>query len=56
MSSIYVHTGNGPIWKPVILTEVESCRKNWWLNLLYLQNYVNVDEMVGNFNFSEVIK
>uniref|UniRef100_A0A336LJU7 CSON009735 protein n=1 Tax=Culicoides sonorensis TaxID=179676 RepID=A0A336LJU7_CULSO len=37
--------GSGGYWK--FWTEVEKtlCRRNWWANLLYINNYVNVDEI-----------
>lgn len=43
-STWLTHVGSGPIWK--LATEVERthCRKNWWTNLLFINNYVNADE------------
>lgn len=43
-STWLIHVGSGPIWK--LATEVERthCRKNWWTNLLFINNYVNADE------------
>nr|XP_018904118.1 PREDICTED: nose resistant to fluoxetine protein 6-like [Bemisia tabaci] len=32
---------NGPMWKTVIETEVDYCRKGWWTNLLFINNYYN---------------
>ncbi|XP_064214043.1 nose resistant to fluoxetine protein 6-like [Tribolium castaneum] len=34
------HFGNGPLWKSVNTTLVESCKNNWWSSLLYITNYV----------------
>lgn len=39
--------GYGPAWKHITLTERNSCRSNWWTNLLYVNNYVNADNMVN---------
>ncbi|XP_058830752.1 nose resistant to fluoxetine protein 6-like [Topomyia yanbarensis] len=35
---------DGPLWKRGTQTEKYFCRKNWWTNLLYVNNYVNADE------------
>ncbi|XP_058833427.1 nose resistant to fluoxetine protein 6-like [Topomyia yanbarensis] len=35
---------NGPIWKQGSETEKAFCRRNWWTNLLYVNNYVNADQ------------
>lgn len=34
----------GPGWKRVAEVERSYCRRNWWTNLLYINNYVNVPE------------
>lgn len=49
-ASVYAHTGSGPLWKAVVYPEVLDCRKNWWASLIYLGNYINVDEMVPILN------
>ncbi|XP_053686956.1 nose resistant to fluoxetine protein 6-like [Sabethes cyaneus] len=35
---------DGPIWKRVAETERTFCRNNWWANLLFVNNYLTVDE------------
>lgn len=40
------YMGDGPLWKLIIYPEAEYCRKNWWTNLLFINNYVNSEEMV----------
>ncbi|XP_055610840.1 nose resistant to fluoxetine protein 6-like [Uranotaenia lowii] len=35
---------NGPMWPRGTSTERYFCRKNWWTNILYVNNYVNADE------------
>ncbi|KAI1294868.1 Nose resistant to fluoxetine protein 6 [Halotydeus destructor] len=40
--------GSGPIWKKEMNWQSEGCQKNWWLSLLYLNNWIEpVDEMCG---------
>ncbi|ETN67035.1 hypothetical protein AND_001167 [Anopheles darlingi] len=34
----------GPIWRWGAETEQVFCRRNWWTNLLYINNYVNADQ------------
>lgn len=33
--------GEGPLWKRISGGEKTYCRRNWWTNLLYVNNYVN---------------
>ncbi|KAL4713616.1 hypothetical protein ACJJTC_016699 [Scirpophaga incertulas] len=35
---------DGPYWSTVAF-DVAGCRKNWWLSLLYVQNYVDTNHM-----------
>ncbi|XP_065086712.1 nose resistant to fluoxetine protein 6-like [Ochlerotatus camptorhynchus] len=35
---------DGPRWKLGVETERTFCRRNWWTNLLYINNYVNADQ------------
>ncbi|RVE43113.1 hypothetical protein evm_012229 [Chilo suppressalis] len=37
--------GEGPLWKDKILLEKDRCEKNWWTNVLYVNNYVDVENM-----------
>lgn len=40
--------GSGPIWKREMTWQSEGCQKNWWTNLLFINNWVEpVDEMVS---------
>ncbi|XP_033611673.1 nose resistant to fluoxetine protein 6-like isoform X2 [Cryptotermes secundus] len=41
----YIHMSEGPMWNSVVGTEAQNCRRNWWINLLYLNNYYKVEEM-----------
>ncbi|XP_035910418.1 nose resistant to fluoxetine protein 6-like [Anopheles stephensi] len=35
---------DGPLWPRGAEVERNLCRRNWWTNLLYVNNYVNADE------------
>ncbi|XP_055843240.1 nose resistant to fluoxetine protein 6-like [Episyrphus balteatus] len=37
--------GNGPIWQSTIGLEQERCQQSWWLNILYINNYVGTDNL-----------
>ncbi|XP_046600074.1 nose resistant to fluoxetine protein 6 isoform X3 [Neodiprion lecontei] len=39
--------GNGLIGGSFVARSVENCHENWWVNLLYLQNFVNKERMVN---------
>lgn len=43
----YIHMSEGPMWNSVVGTEAQNCRHNWWINLLYLNNYYKFEEMVS---------
>ncbi|RVE47464.1 hypothetical protein evm_007875 [Chilo suppressalis] len=45
MAAVIEHTGSGPLWNRFIDVEADTCRENWWLNLLMLSNYINVNNM-----------
>lgn len=49
-ATVFDHVGSGPMWKMVVSPEVQDCRKNWYLNLLYISNYIRDDHMVINYN------
>ncbi|XP_071452957.1 nose resistant to fluoxetine protein 6-like [Hetaerina americana] len=36
---------NGPMWKSKMGLERERCEQNWWTNFLYINNYVNADQL-----------
>ncbi|XP_023215921.1 nose resistant to fluoxetine protein 6-like [Centruroides sculpturatus] len=37
--------GSGPIWHVTLDFFLDKCRKNWWTNLIFLNNFINSDEM-----------
>ncbi|XP_046600072.1 nose resistant to fluoxetine protein 6-like [Neodiprion lecontei] len=42
--SLLAHrVANGPLWNTLLNTGIQTCQENWWVNLLYLQNLVNVE-------------
>ncbi|CAH0400446.1 unnamed protein product [Chilo suppressalis] len=45
LAAIFEYTGSGPLWHRYSDVEVGACRENWWLNLLMLSNYINVNQM-----------
>lgn len=36
--------GSGPFWNKTNQSERQFCRKNWWINALFLNNYLSGDE------------
>ncbi|XP_035734011.1 uncharacterized protein LOC118446915 isoform X2 [Vespa mandarinia] len=39
------HIGSGPQWNSIIVNNAELCKKNAWINLLYIQNFFPFEEM-----------
>lgn len=46
---ILPYLNDGPYWRMIIYRESERCVKNWWTNALFINNYVNTDELVDSF-------
>ncbi|XP_060529431.1 nose resistant to fluoxetine protein 6-like isoform X2 [Cylas formicarius] len=44
-ATIFNFTGSGAMWKTIVTPEVQDCRENWWINLLYISNYVKPEKM-----------
>lgn len=42
---IFPLMGDGPYWKGLIQKESENCKKNWWVNALYLQAFIKQDNI-----------
>ncbi|XP_047004780.1 nose resistant to fluoxetine protein 6-like [Schistocerca americana] len=40
--------GTGPLWDSVVGPEVNFCRHSWWVNMLYLNNYLHLDQPCMN--------
>ncbi|KAJ4452119.1 hypothetical protein ANN_03636 [Periplaneta americana] len=47
-ASLMYHLGSGPMWNQWVGVNRDYCLANWWTNLLYINNYVNVGEMCLN--------
>ncbi|XP_073830449.1 nose resistant to fluoxetine protein 6-like [Musca autumnalis] len=41
----FVSIGSGPIWQQRIEPQEERCISSWWLNLLYVNNYINTEKL-----------
>jgi len=41
--------GSGPIWTETIQPIVNGCEKNWWINLIYMQAFLNPEKIVSRF-------
>ncbi|KAF5301324.1 hypothetical protein FQA39_LY10722 [Lamprigera yunnana] len=39
------HMNTGPLWYNIIDSEYKNCKSNWWTNVLYINNYYNVEHM-----------
>lgn len=42
---IFPLIGSGPFWN-LLIEDSAYCAKNWWMNLLYINNYVVPSELV----------
>nr|XP_018896535.1 PREDICTED: nose resistant to fluoxetine protein 6-like isoform X1 [Bemisia tabaci] len=43
--SILPKLGEGPLWPSMVGKEVSRCSKTWWTNMLYINNYVQANDM-----------
>lgn len=39
--------GSGPLWDARMGVEQARCRESWWLNVLYVNNYVGTEQIVS---------
>jgi hypothetical protein len=50
---LYVPTAkywaDGPFWPAKTGFDFDECKDTWWTNLLYVNNLVKSDKMVGSF-------
>ncbi|XP_072381146.1 nose resistant to fluoxetine protein 6-like [Diabrotica undecimpunctata] len=44
-STWLIYVGQGPSWDNIVGEEYKNCRQNWWTNILYINNYVNKNNM-----------
>lgn len=47
-ANLITYLGNGPIWHSMDDGFSVACREHWWSLLLYIQNFVNVNQQVEN--------
>lgn len=45
--SVLRFMGSGPLWPITIEYIGGNCKQYWWSTLIYIQNYVNPDEIVS---------
>ncbi|CAH0598765.1 unnamed protein product [Chrysodeixis includens] len=45
MSSVSMHTGDGPVWKRYMGKEQKACSDNWLVSLFMLNNFINSDNI-----------
>nr|CAD7571669.1 unnamed protein product [Timema californicum] len=41
-ATMFYHVGSGPLWDTWVGVNRDNCVLNWWANLLYVNNYVDV--------------
>ncbi|XP_076179413.1 O-acyltransferase like protein isoform X2 [Ptiloglossa arizonensis] len=44
-ATLFYKLGTGPQWHQWVGANKDYCRENWWTNLLYVNNYVNLPRM-----------
>jgi hypothetical protein len=49
-ATIFRTIAEGPAWLESITMYDGWCRQNWWINALYLHNFVNREQMVCELN------
>lgn len=53
---IVPHLGDGPLWPRKIWDEADNCKKNWWMNLLFINNFIDSKYQVSyNYILSNII-
>lgn len=45
-ANIVPHLGDGPLWPQKAWSEAETCKKNWWTNLLFISNFIDAKHEV----------
>lgn len=48
---VLLHISDGPLWKKIAIQESDYCQKNWWSNLLFINNYVDAEHPVCKKTF-----
>ena len=51
---LYKYLADGPMWNMDGI-EPNQCRNSWWTNMLYLNNFVKLDELVYTSHTTTVL-
>ncbi|XP_064457551.1 nose resistant to fluoxetine protein 6-like isoform X2 [Ornithodoros turicata] len=54
-ATVLPYMGDGPRWRESIATYDVNCRKNWWINAIYLQNFVHRPDMCLNHTWYSAV-
>lgn len=54
-ANVLPYIGGGPRWAESISTYDMTCQKNWWINALYLQNFINTPQMCLNHTWFSAV-
>lgn len=46
---------NGPMWNMVVKRHSDLCYKSWWKNLLYIHNFLGIENLVKIMNFDNTM-
>lgn len=46
-ATLLPYFGDGPRWHEIVAKESDTCKANWWVNAIYLQNFINTPQMVS---------
>jgi len=46
LSTLLPLLGSGPVWTQQISFQINNCYNNWWQNLIYLQTFIDVKNLV----------
>lgn len=46
-ATLFYKIGSGPYWDQWVGANRDYCQENWWINLLYLNNYINLSRIVS---------
>ena len=47
LSTLFPYMFNGPLWGRYMSFLVDRCKTNWWVNMIYMQNLINVENIVS---------
>ena len=50
-ATVLYRIGSGPLWSSVVGRERDNCINNWWTNILFINNYVQVASPVSESSY-----